>query len=80
MTHTSRLSIVLALVGLVTACGPKKTAAPTADETNPAVFFRSGVELAQTPDKKTGAVNYQTAYENFVRAAELNGGKHAHTM
>lgn len=77
MTSYSRISIVIALAGLV-ACGPKRPAQPTAEETNPAVFFQSGVDLTQNPDKKTGAVNYEQAYKNFVRAAELKGGKHAH--
>jgi tetratricopeptide (TPR) repeat protein len=77
MTILSRLSLVVALAGVV-ACGPKKPTEPTAEETNPAVFFRAGVGTVQTPDKKTGAINYQKAYENFVRAAELNGGTHAH--
>lgn len=77
MTTLTRVSIVIALAGLVSACGPKQPSEPTAEETNPAVFFRSGVNMVQTPDKKTGTVNYQKAYENFVRATELKGGKHS---
>lgn len=77
MNTLTRFSIVFALAGLISACGPKAPSEPSAEETNPAVFFRSGVTLVQSPDKKTGAVNYQKAYETFVRATELKGGKHA---
>ncbi|MBM76632.1 MAG: hypothetical protein CMK59_14595 [Proteobacteria bacterium] len=60
------------MVALLTGC-PKKDAAP--DPTDPIAQSRynfvQGVKVLQSPDRKTGEVNYQQAYDLFDQAAQV---------
>jgi PBP1b-binding outer membrane lipoprotein LpoB len=74
-----RAITVLALAVLMAGC-PKQGAAkyrPEDLENNPAANFQSGLDLVQRPDKKTGAVDYVTAYDRFNKAANLGAGPKA---
>ena len=80
-----KLTLAFALLGTLTLAGcPKGSgggAAVTYDEetlaTNPAANFHKGLSIVQTPDKKTGEVNYAEAYSYFAKAADLGGGAKA---
>jgi tetratricopeptide (TPR) repeat protein len=47
-------------------------------ETSPQENFQSGVTYLMNPDKKTGLVDYNTAYQRFLAAANLGAGPKAH--
>lgn len=70
------MAALLALAGC-----PKGGKGPKIDEgaleTNPAANFQVGLNLLQNPDKKTGAIDYQTAYTRFSAAENLGGGAKA---
>ena len=80
-----KLTLAFALLGTLTLAGcPKGSGGGTAvtyDEetlaTNPAANFHKGLSIVQTPDKKTGEVNYAEAYSYFAKAADLGGGAKA---
>ncbi len=46
--------------------------------TNPAANFQAGLQILQNPDRKTGAVDYQQAFQHFNASANLDGGPKAH--
>lgn len=78
-----RLTLVLCLASSaavsITACGDKKSkveALAEEDTTNPKKLFAHGVAVLQAPDK-TGAIDYDTAYNDFKAAAEHGGGAKA---
>ncbi|MED5370337.1 MAG: tetratricopeptide repeat protein [Myxococcota bacterium] len=76
---TKRIPLLLGLaftLGLSTGCGDKNDT-PAVDETtvtDPGYFFNRGVTTLKSPDSKTGDVNYQAAYDDFVKAANLDAG------
>jgi tetratricopeptide (TPR) repeat protein len=84
-----RTSFVLAFVALLALPGcPKGGGAvglgggdqkfTTAQlETDPRANFQSGVNFLMNPDKKTGLVDYNTAYQRFNAAANLGAGPKA---
>jgi len=72
----------LAILGLLTLSGcPKGGSGGGWSEeelaTNPAANFQKGLSTLQTPDRKTGEVDYASAYNNFNAAANLGGGPKA---
>ena len=81
MFKLTRFGLLLGLAFTVagtTACGPEKE--PEVDEstiTDPAYFFNRAVTTAQTPDSKTGVVDYPSAYDDFSKAIALGGGARA---
>jgi tetratricopeptide (TPR) repeat protein len=80
MTMRSIHILLLATQLLVSACGGKAKPSAYSDEellNNPAANFQAGLN-ALTPDKKTNAVDYATAYDRFNASANLGGGPKAH--
>lgn len=80
------MTLTLALLGALTLTGCPKNGggggggkAPTAEMllTNPAANFQMGLSTLQSPDKKTGVVNYQQAYDYFNASQNLQGGAKA---
>ncbi len=73
-------TILVALVAafLTVGCGKKAKTNIDMDSNNPKVNFQGGLDVLQTPDRKTGAVDYETAYTLFNKAANLGAGKAAH--
>lgn len=74
--HTATLASLLLLVG----CGKGGGKSSFSDEelaANPAANFQAGVTVVQSPDKKTGAVDYTAAYTRFNAAANLGAGPKA---
>lgn len=74
--------LTFALLGAMTLTGcPKggKTKGFSEEElaSNPAANFQAGLDILQSPDRRTGAINYQGAYERFNAAQNLNGGAKA---
>jgi tetratricopeptide (TPR) repeat protein len=72
----------LALLGLLTLTGcPKGGSGGGWSEeelaTNPAANFQKGLSVLQNPDRKTGEVDYATAYQSFNASANLGGGAKA---
>ncbi len=72
------LTLVTALMWLA-ACGDKKPVESGVDlAANPAANFQAGLNLLNTPDKKTGVVDYAAALNYFVASSNLGGGAKAH--
>ena len=69
MLSTLTLSFALSLL---IGCGPKR--AEMTD--NPRQEFVTGVSILRTADRKTGAVDYEAAYERFWKASELDPNFH----
>ena len=74
MINLRAIPILLALsFAPMLACGPKDTTTGVFNEdgsVNPKNAFAEGVRLLKTPDKKTNAIDYATAYDMFSKAAE----------
>ena len=51
---------------------PKKNVPDPTDGPNPRYEFVTGVRLLETPDKKTGFYDYETALNHFVTATQLD--------
>jgi tetratricopeptide (TPR) repeat protein len=73
--RTFALVLGLALTGCPKGGKPKVDAEALA--TNPAANFQQGLYLIQNPDKKTGAVDYGSAYNFFAASENLGGGAKA---
>lgn len=75
-----RILTTFSLITLLAGCpkgGGTTKFKPEDLENNPAANFQSGLDLLQHPDKKTGAVDYATAYDRFNKAANLGAGPKA---
>ncbi len=72
-------TLTFATVLLLSACGAKTKPQAFSEEdlsSNPAANFQAGVN-ALTPDRKTGAVDHESAYQRFNASANLGGGPKA---
>lgn len=73
-------AFVLAL-SLLSACpkggGKPQTFSEEELSRNPAANFQAGVDILTHPDKRTGAVDYASAYNRFNASANLGGGPKA---
>jgi len=78
MNMRNTLMILSLLVAAGCSKGGAKPEAFTEEDllTNPAANFQKGLS-ALTPDRKTGAVDYTTAYNSFVASSNLGGGAKA---
>ncbi len=77
-----RILTILSLAGIfgLAACSKSGKTDTFSEEqlaTNPAANFASGVITLQSPDRKTGAVDYALAYKRFNASANLGGGPRA---
>ncbi len=74
-------SILIAITLLVAGCGDKNGKVQSFTEEDLAVDprknFVMGVQELQTPDRRTGEVDYQAAYNFFVTSVNLNGSAKA---
>mgnify|MGYP003884343961 CR=1 FL=1 len=82
MMRTTLMAVTLA-ASLLAGCGGGKGGKiqKFTDEdlaTNPAANFQKGLQTLQNPDKKTGAVDYNEAFNRFNASANLGGGAKAH--
>jgi tetratricopeptide (TPR) repeat protein len=76
------LTVSLAILGLFALAGcPKSGGGGGWSEedlaTNPAANFQKGLSILQNPDRRTGAVDYDTAFKSFNASANLGGGPKA---
>lgn len=75
------MAFVFALAGMLTLVGCPKGGGKGYTEadlaSNPAANFQRGLSVLQSPDRKTGQVDYQTAYSFFNAAVNLGGGPKA---
>lgn len=75
------LTIALALTSTLLLSGcPKSGGGKWTEEdlaTNPAANFHKALSYLQNPDKKTGIVDYGSAYTYFAKSADLKGGPKA---
>jgi tetratricopeptide (TPR) repeat protein len=73
----------LALLGVLTLTGCPKSSSGGVEydeealATNPAANFHKGMSVINSPDKKTGEVDYSSAYAYFAKSADLGGGAKA---
>ena len=66
------VSVLFSLLTLgLMGCPKEQTPAPT-DGPNPRYEFVSGVKVLQKPDRKTGEYDYETAYNHFLTATQLD--------
>ena len=74
---TKRIPLLLGLaltLGMAAGCGDKETST-NVDETtvtDPGYFFNRAVTTLKSPDSKTGDVDYNAAYADFVKAGNLD--------
>src|SRR5688500_520020 len=75
------ISTLLLTMTLLAGCpkggGKPQTYSEEELSRNPAANFQAGLDIIQRPDKKTGFVDYQAAYDRFNASANLNGGAKA---
>lgn len=72
-----RMPLLLTLslgFGLLTACGDRDVDVEIDESTvtDPAYFFNRGVQSLKVPDSRTGEIDYQAAYDDLVKAANLD--------
>ncbi|MEC7986251.1 MAG: tetratricopeptide repeat protein [Myxococcota bacterium] len=67
------ISVLLSIFTFSTiGCGPKETVPKPTDGPNPRYEFVMGVKTLQKPDRKTGEYDYETAYNHFLTATQLD--------